>query len=304
MKFNQTQARELRSRFGCQNSNMSSLSIVLLMTSGLLHASWNFLLKASDDKFTTLWWAYLLGGLAFAPWMIGRTFPSPDVWLWLLISVLVEIIYLVLLSISYQKTDLSVIYPIGRGSAPVFITLWSILLMGEKPGFAGLFGIFLIIIGIGLVSYPFSMKVAVSDLKQGLLYGLLIGLTISCYTMIDGAQAKRTDPIMYSWLVLSVMPIVSAPLFFNRFPINSITGTIRKQPMRIVLIGVLTFLAYTVALVAYGFSYISYAGSIREVGIVFAAMGGWLLFKERLGWQRLVGAMTVFSGILVIGILA
>jgi len=283
---------------------MSALSIVLLMTSGLLHASWNFLLKASEDKFTTLWWGYLLGGLAFAPWMIGRSFPSSEVWFWLLISVLVEIIYLVLLSISYQKTDLSLIYPIGRGSAPVFITLWSVLLLGEKPGYAGLFGIFLIIIGVGLVSYQTSVKVNRSVLKHGLLFGLMIGWTISCYTMIDGAQAKRTDPIMYSWLVLTLMPIVSTPLLLTRYPLKSITDSIRQHPWRIILIGVLTFLAYSVALVAYSFSYISYAGSIREVGIVFVAIGGWLIFKERLAWQRLVGALTVFAGILVIRILA
>lgn len=280
---------------------MTAISIVLLMTSGLLHASWNFLLKASGEKFLALWWGYLLGGLVFLPFMIGRPLPPPSVWVWLLVSVLVEIIYLALLSFSYQKTDLSVIYPITRGSGPVFITLWSILLIGERPGPGGLVGILLIIVGIGLVAYRSSPKQGKAYLKSNLPLGLLIGFIISCYTLIDGTQSKRTDPIVYSWLVLTIMPILSTPLLLVRYPISEIKDSIKKKPIKLLLIGVLTYLAYTVALIAYSFSYISYAGSIREVGIIFAAIGGWLFFKERLGWQRLAGVLTVFIGILVIG---
>lgn len=281
---------------------MATNSVLLLIFSGLLHASWNFLLKASKEKYLTLWWAYLLGGLVFAPIILPRGLPDPSVLPWLILSVVIEIAYLVLLSYSYQKTDISAIYPIARGSGPIFITLWSVLLIGERLGAEGVVGILLIIIGIGMITFQRSVSFKDFAAKNGLLLGLLIGFAISCYTTIDGMMVKRTDPIVYSWLVLTLMPILSAPLVLKRFTLGTTIQVIKKQPLLISLIGALTYFAYTIALIAYRSAYISYAGAIREVGIVFASIGGWLLLKEGFGWQRAVGSVVVFGGILLISI--
>lgn len=283
---------------------MTPNSVLLLIFSGLLHASWNFLLKASKEKYVTLWWAYLLGGLAFAPLILPRGMPDISILPWLILSVVIEILYLVLLSYSYQKTDLSAIYPIARGSGPIFITLWSVFLIGERLGLAGILGILLIILGIAMVSFQKSISFREFATKNGLMLGLLIGFTISCYTTIDGMMVKRSDPIVYSWLVLTLMPVVSAPLVMKRFSAKVTIRVLKQQPMLIFFIGSLTYLAYTIALIAYRSAFISYAGAIREVGIVFASIGGWLLLKEGFGWQRAIGSIVVFAGILVISVFA
>lgn len=283
---------------------MSAVSIGLLIISGLLHASWNFLLKIADEKYVALWWAYLLGGIAFLPFVLPRGLPDPSIWGWLILSGAIEIVYLTSLSFAYQRSDLSSVYPIARGSGPIFITIWSIWLLGERVGAAGFVGILLIITGIAIINFQQNISLKNVFSRDGLLFGMWIGFTISCYTILDGMLVKRTDPIVYSWLVLTMMPIIASPLIFWRFPRSTVVNVIKRKPLLIFAIGALTFLAYTIALMAYRVAYISYAGSIREVGVVFASIGGWLFLKEGFGWRRVIGSGVVFLGIIVISAFA
>jgi drug/metabolite transporter (DMT)-like permease len=281
---------------------MPFFAIFLLLISAVFHTSWNFLLKNSENKFIVIWWGLLIGSIVFSPLLIYYGLPQPQVWKWFLVSVLIEIVYYISLSISYQIEDFSIVYPFARGSAPVFLLLWSTFILKEELTPGGLVGI------IALISGLFILTSGSIDLKRsakrpiGLLMATFLGFLISIYTVIDGSMVKLTSPISYAALLFFCIPILTFPLMMQTFGWRQMKDVIKAQPLRVSTIGIFSVLAYLLTLVAYQTTKIGYSGSVREISVVFGALAGWLVLKESFGKRRLVGSIVLFAGLLCIGI--
>jgi drug/metabolite transporter (DMT)-like permease len=281
---------------------MPFFAIFLLIISAVFHTSWNFLLKNSENKFIVIWWGLLIGSIVFSPLLFYYGLPQPQVWKWFLVSVLVEIVYYISLSISYQIEDFSIVYPFARGSAPVFLLLWSTVILKEELTPGGLVGI------IALISGLFILTSGSIDLKRsakrpiGLLMATFLGFLISIYTVIDGSMVKLTSPISYAALLFFCIPILTFPLMMQTFGWRQMKDVIKAQPLRVSTIGIFSVLAYLLTLVAYQTTKIGYSGSVREISVVFGALAGWLVLKESFGKRRLVGSVVLFAGLLCIGI--
>lgn len=281
---------------------MPFFAIFLLLVSAVFHTSWNFLLKNSENKFIVIWWGLLIGSIVFSPLLIYYGLPQPQVWKWFLVSVLIEIVYYISLSISYQIEDFSIVYPFARGSAPVFLLLWSTFILKEELTPGGLVGI------IALISGLFILTSGSIDLKRsakrpiGLLMATFLGFLISIYTVIDGSMVKLTSPISYAALLFFCIPILTFPLMMQTFGWRQMKDVIKAQPLRVSTIGIFSVLAYLLTLVAYQTTKIGYSGSVREISVVFGALAGWLVLKESFGKRRLVGSIVLFAGLLCIGI--
>lgn len=280
---------------------MTPPALILLLVSAFLHTAWNFMLKQAGDKYLAAWWAMLIASVVMLPALVFTGLPARSIWPFIAASALMEAIYFVALAAGYSIADFSLIYPLGRGSAPALITLGSILFLHERLTIGGWIGLFTIILGLFLVGGgAWFQQIEKRPSAKSILLALFVALTISIYSVIDGAAVKRTSPLSYIVLVFLMMPAISAPLALNRYGWQTMKLTLKSGVWRLAAIGILSMLAYLMVLMAYAISPVSYSGAIREVSVVVAAFAGWKFLNEKLGGLRLAGALIIFCGILCI----
>lgn len=283
---------------------MPPAALGLLLIAAVLHASWNLLIKRASSRLLFTYWALVVSMIAVLPVLTLTGLPPTRVWLFALASGLGEAVYFFLLTRAYDIEDFSLVYPLARGAAPVFLLLWAALFLGERPSVAGLAGIALLIAGLLLVGGGVwrwrAGKAGFS--RAGTLTALAVALAISIYTTIDGAAVRFAAPIPYAALIFSVAAIFITPLVLVRFGARAALAEARASWPRILLVGVLTLTTYVLVLRAYALARVNYAGAIREVSIVFAAIMGWRWLGERFGAVRTAGAIVIVAGILVIAV--
>ena len=130
----------------------------------------------------------------------------------------------------------------------------------------------------------------------------MVACCISIYSVIDGAAVRIAPPIPYTVAVIGVSALLMAPAVLARYGRQAVAGEWRANWPRIVLVGILTLVTYALVLQAYALGRVSYAGAIREISVVFAALVGWRWLGEGFGGWRVAGALLIFAGILVIAI--
>ena len=176
------------------------------------------------------------------------------------------------------------------------------LFLREQLTTGGVIGILILIIGLMIVGGSGWLRGEGKPQWRGIRPALFLALCISIYTVIDGAAVKLTTPFAYAALIYFVSAVYMTPYIVRRHGWPRLMAEFRTQGARLVLIGVLIVTAYLLALWAYRISTVGYAGAIREVGIVMAALAGWQLLGEPFGRWRITGALVVFAGIVVIAI--
>ena len=279
-------------------------ALALVLVAAILHAGWNLLLKQAKDKQAFLWWALLIGTVCFAVIFVSQLALPLLIWPYVVGSAIMETGYIITLTWAYTIDDFSLIYPIARGAAPVLLVLWTTLFLGEPPRPTGLVGIGLLVIGLIVVgsSALWSHLSGAKFSARGIIAALIAALCISLYTTIDGAAAHLVAPAPYTVLVLGLSAVLLLPFVLLRYGQRLLVSTLRADWLRIILVGVVMLLTYILVLQAYAISRVSYAGSVREVSIVFAALLGWRLLGERFGVARIIGAILISGGILIIAI--
>jgi drug/metabolite transporter (DMT)-like permease len=221
----------------------------------------------------------------------------------LLISAAVEAAYFIILPYAYEDADFSLVYPLARGTAPALIAVWSVMFLGEQLTPGGIAGLVIIIVGLLIVGGSGWLLASGKPHWRGILPALVLALCISIYTVIDGAAVKMTSPLGYAALIYFVSSLYMTPFILRRYGWPRLTQEFKQNGKRLVAIGLLIQAAYFLALLAYQLSYVSYAGAIREVGVVMGAFAGWQFLGEKFGATRLIGAIVIFVGILMIALL-
>ena len=282
---------------------MPILAIVLLLTSASLHALWNLLLKRSQEKYSAMGWQVLISGVFAFFLLLFTGFPPRSMWLLALISMALEAVYFILLSNAYSDHDFSLVYPIARGTAPAFLMLWSILFLHENPTTAGVIGILMIVSGMVIIGATSLIQNRGSRVHfRGILTALGVALTISLYTFIDGTAVKHGPPLPYALTMFMLVPFLTTSYNVRRFGWKHFAAAWNGPRLPLILAAALGVVAYLVALIAYSFAPLSYSGAIREVSVVIGALLGWRFLDEKMGGTRLLGAVVIFAGILVIAI--
>jgi drug/metabolite transporter (DMT)-like permease len=280
---------------------MPIFAILLLLISAILHTSWNLLIKQSEDKYIVTWWMVTVGGGFAIIALLFTGLPPRTLWIFALISVCVEATYFLTLSYAYHDNDFSLVYPVARGTAPAFLALWSFLFLHEKLTRGGMIGLALIIGGLIIIGVNTLMQSHVTHLHfKGVAVAIFIALLISIYTTIDGAAVKNGFAMPYVMSMFTLVPLPIAPFIFREYKWTRVKEVLFKQSIRVPLAGILGVLAYLMAVFSYSIAPLSYAGAVREVSVVFGALAGWWFLKERLGGVRVLGAIVIFVGILII----
>jgi drug/metabolite transporter (DMT)-like permease len=208
---------------------------------------------------------------------------------------------------AYQNGDFSLVYPIARGSAPVFLTVWAALFLGERPRLYGLIGIGLLVLGLIIVGGKSwwtlrSLRKTSSLSRSGLALAIGVACCISIYSAIDGAAVHQVAPLPYTVLIITLSGLLLTPVVWLRYGGKAIVTEWRTNWTRIILVGILSLLTYMLALLAFSIARVSYAGSIREISVVFAAFLGWRWLGEDFGMIRVIGSFFIFGGILIIAV--
>jgi drug/metabolite transporter (DMT)-like permease len=283
---------------------MPLVAILLLLMSASLHALWNLLLKKSQEKYIAMGWQVLLGGIFAFFILLFIGFPPRSMWLFALISMALEAVYFILLSNAYSDHDFSLVYPIARGTAPAFLMLWSVLFLREELTPGGVLGVSMIVCGMVIIGATSLIQNRGSRLHlKGVLTALTVALIISLYTLIDGTAVKNGPPLPYALTMFMFVPILTTTYNIRRFGWRQFSAAWQGPRISLILAAVLGVAAYLLALLAYTFAPLSYAGAIREVSVVIGAFLGWQFLEEPMGSTRVVGSIVIFVGILIIAIL-
>ena len=281
---------------------MSPFAIGLLLAAAVLHTTWNLLLKLAGEKYIATWWSAIIGFLAFTPAVFWLGFPSRSVWHILIISAFFEIAYYIVLAEAYKDSDFSLVYPMGRGTAPALIAVWAAIFLHERFTFGGLAGILIIITGLFIVGGSDILQARGKPNMRGILLALLLALLISVYSVLDGIAVKQTNALPYVVVLFLCVPAFTTPLIFKLYGWGKLRDEFLAHGWTLAAIGVLTIGAYSLALLAYSISPLGYAGAIREVSVVIAAYAGWQFLGEKFGGLRVTGALIIFAGIMVIAL--
>ncbi len=277
---------------------MTPVALVLLLIAACLHAGWNFRLKGCQDRLVVLWWALAFSALAVLPALIWVPLPQGRAWVFVLASAVAQAAYLGLLSLAYSLADFSLVYPVARGSAPLFLLIWSTQLLHEQLQSQGLLGV--AVLSSGLMGMGWSGILGSAKQWTALLAALGVAFTISIYTAIDGYAVKSTPALSYfvaQWC-LSVVLALPPLLLRNRW--CSLVAILKRERAGVAWVGAGSALAYFLALQAYTLAPVGYAGAVREVSVVLGAFLGWRFGGEPGGPTRFLSAIVIFCGILLV----
>ena len=286
---------------------MTEAAIGLVLASAVLHSAWNYMAKRSADKLPFLWLAITAGLVLFTPAFIFvvRDNPVPPAgWVFIGLSAVVHVLYFVLLGGAYSRTELSVVYPLARGTGPIFVLVLSVFILREVPSLPGLLGILAVVSGVCLIQASALTAHALGAplralVSSGSRWALLTGLTIGLYSIIDSTGVRHAHPIVYMYLWSVGTIALMAPWMAARIPD---VRQLKREAGWIFAAGGLMFGAYILVLTALQTSSVSYVSAARETSIVFAAVYGGLLLREGVGLARILGACLVASGVALIGI--
>jgi drug/metabolite transporter (DMT)-like permease len=288
---------------GTVTSAMPTFAILLLLISAILHTTWNLLIKQSEEKYIVTWWMVTIGGLFAIVALFFTGLPPRSMWIFALVSIGVEATYFITLSYAYHDHDFSLVYPVARGTAPAFLALWSFLFLHEKVTRGGMLGLAMIIGGLIVIGVNTLMQSHVTQVHfKGVAVALFIALLISIYTTIDGTAVKNGSALPYVMSMFTFVPLPITPFIFREYKWTKVKEVLVNQPIRVPLAGILGVVAYLMAVFSYSIAPLSYAGAVREVSVVFGALAGWWFLKERMGGVRVLGAIIIFVGILIIAV--
>ena len=271
----------------------------LVLLAAVFHATWNALMKASENPLALATRAVSWGTVVSLPpvavaWFLaGRPGLPLAGWLLALASAFLELIYFISLSTAYQRGDLSVVYPIARGTAPLLAVLVGLLLLGERLHATAGLGVIALLAGIWAVRRPAAAGSA-------LWPALLTGLMIAAYTSLDRIGVRLGPPWIYGWLLWlfgAIFLIVYTTV--RRVPGSRLTD----EPKLSVTVGVLMTAAYFMILFALSVAPLAIIAPLRESAIVLVtAWGIWRLGERRGAWLRIAGAVAILAGIALLTI--
>jgi drug/metabolite transporter (DMT)-like permease len=284
---------------------MPSLAILLLLIGAVLHTAWNLILKQSKDKYITTWWMLVTGGVVALVALFFTGLPPREMWKFSIFSIMTEAVYFITLSYAYHDNDFSLVYPVARGSAPAFLALWSFVFLNEQLTSGGMVGLAMIIGGLFIIGLSTFLRSHVSHLHfKGIAIALFIALLISIYTTIDGAAVRHgaAYALPYVMTMFALVPLPVTPFILREYSWQRLQEEWNKLGLLLSVMGLLGVLSYLAAVLAFAIAPLSYSGAVREVSVVFGAIAGWWLLKEKMGGLRVLGATVIFVGILVIAL--
>lgn len=288
---------------------MAFASLLLVVLASFIHASWNLLSKRAASVGPVFVFAYnLIACIAYAPWVL-YVLREGDTVAWtrigvvfLVLSGLIHLAYSLCLQRGYQVADLSVVYPIARGTGPLLSTLGAFFILGESPSWQGVAGLLLVVAGIGLIATQGDLSAFRRPGGQaGVRWGTATGGLIASYTVVDAYVVKVLGiaPVVLDWFSNLLRFFLLAPIVVAN-PRAAIEA-MRGYWWLAIGVGLLSPLSYILVLAALNSGApLSLVAPMREMSMMVGALLGMVILREKVGLGRLAGCATLIAGVILL----
>jgi drug/metabolite transporter (DMT)-like permease len=265
----------------------------LALAAAVLHALWNLLLAGARDREGTAGAALVCAVVLFAPVAAVTWRVEPAAWPFIAVSAALEVVYVVVLITAYGRADLSVVYPVSRGLAPVLVLIASVAFLGFGSSAGEVVGVGLV--GCGIVLVQGGGDGSGGRSRSGLLLAVLLGGLIATYTLVDRYGVRHANPLSYVELIL-IGPAIAYPLLVGPRRARASLGR------RSVVAGASMLGAYGLTLAALRLASAASVAAVRESSVVIAVVLAAPVLHESVGPRRVAGALLVVTGIALIAV--
>ncbi|WP_246295062.1 EamA family transporter [Piscinibacter koreensis] len=281
---------------------MSWSLVAIVLLGAALHASWNALIKSGGDKAADTALLQAIAGLMAVPPLLVLGLPERAAWPFIGVSALVHVAYYTTLVGAYRHGDLGLTYPIMRGSAPLLVAIGSGTLIGERPSTLTWFGVAGISVGVALIGL--ARQHGVLHHRKALAFAFANAAIIAIYTVVDGRGVRLAGQPLSYVLTLFVVNGCTYPLVvYLRRDAAGRAGLRHQLAQRwpasaggaAASIG-----SYAIALWAMTRAPVASVAALRETSVLFAAVLGTWLLRERFGAQRALGTGVVVAGVIAL----
>jgi uncharacterized membrane protein len=285
---------------------MTALALALILAAACIHATWNFLLKRSGGGTVFVWWFATLATIIYAPLAIAVVWWTQPHIGWIALALILgsaafHTAYYMLLDRGYRSGDLSLVYPLARGSGPLLTVLCAVLLLGERPSALAVAGALLIACGAVALTGNLRALRASGHLRAA-GFALLTGGMIAGYTLVDKSAVGLffVPPILQDWAANLGRVALMTPMALRRKP--EIAAVWRRRKGYLIAIALLCPLSYILVLTAMVFTPVSYVAPAREISILIGAILGTQLLAEGQTRRRLTAAGAMVLGVIALAV--
>tara|TARA_Y100000590_G_scaffold233798_1_gene263383 strand:+ start:903 stop:1745 length:843 start_codon:yes stop_codon:yes gene_type:complete len=274
---------------------MEDTSIYLLIFfAAFLHAIWNIIIKSLNNSLVAIAVKVFFQSIIFFPVIFFVPTPEGITWFYLIASALLHSLYFILLGVMYNREDLTFIYPIARGCAPVFVTILSFIFLVDVIPLLGVVGILIVSFALMLISLNnFKTKIDIKIIG----ISVFIAFIISIYTFTDGVGVRSVENsstfIVWNfffggWVSIGYVYLTNKQALFSLKI---------KDLFLITCATIISFSAYAIIIWSMKYEPIGFVSSMRESSIIFASIIGLLILKEKISFIRIISSIMFFLGV-------
>ena len=275
---------------------MSLVALGLALLAAALHAAWNLLVKASDDQLVAAWTVVTGAALLALPVLAITGLPESSVWDLILISTIVQVVYVLMLALAYRLGDLSFVYPLARGTSPVLVSVAGVAFLGDEISALGWLGVLTVTAALTFLAWR-RMD------RSGLWAALATGLMISAYTSIDAAavreQGEAVSVIAAEFVLLAV--VLGLVVLVLRGP-GAMLGMVEADWHKAAIGSVATGTAYLLVMVAALNAPVGLVSGVRELSVLIAVIASRLLLDEEVTRSQVWTVVAATGGIALIAL--
>jgi drug/metabolite transporter (DMT)-like permease len=267
-----------------------------VLVAAFCHASWNAIIRMRGDKILSITLLVTAAGLLVLPGLFIVPIPPAPAWPYLLASAAIHLGYNVFLALAYHHGDLSKVYPLVRGSAPLLTLVVSLLVLDEAVDLSSALGIVVLAAGIMTLALDRGWRALLRS-PRGLAYAALTSLSITGYTLADGLGARAAGNAHHyvMWLfALDMLPLLAAVVILRG---REFWAAAKANWAAGLLGGALSLVAYWIVIWAFTVAPIPIVAALRETSIIFAALIATVVLKERITPVRAVSIAMVVCGL-------
>jgi len=274
---------------------MTSTSIYLLIFfAAFLHALWNIIIKSLNNSLVGVACKIFFQSIIFTPIIFFVPLPEGITWFYLVCSALLHSLYFTLLGIMYNREDLTFIYPVARGCAPIFVTILALIFLKDTIPFFGIVGILITCLALILISIK-NFNTIIDFKTIGI--SIFIAFIISIYTFSDGAGVRSVDNsltfivwnfFLGGWISIGYVYLTNKESLF-KLKI--------KELLLILCATIISFSAYAIIIWSMKYEPFGFVASMRESSIIFASLIGLVLLNEKIGYIRIIAGILFFIGV-------
>lgn len=287
-------------------------ALALVVLAGFIHACWNIAAKKASGDVRFSAFSALVMMVFWAPLGLWLGWQEVPRWTWrewalVCVSAVLHVMYFVVLLRGYRRADLTVVYPLARGSGPLLSSLVAIIVLGEQVSTAAALGLLAVVGGVFLIAGGPALWRAAHDqvhrqrVRTGVLYGLATGMFIASYTVVDGYAVKFAlmSPILVDYMGNLIRLLLVGPTLLVDRPV--VAQLWRAQWKYACIVGIISPVSYVLVLYAMQVAPLSHVAPAREISMLFAALLGGHLLGERDRGLRLGGAALIAAGVMALG---